>query len=311
MGDGNIQIANFCSWHSYPKIYNLGHRAVKDILDTEVNIEEKIDGSQFSFGLDFEGELHVRSKGAIMYLDAPEKMFTKAVETVKNLKGMLHPGWTYRGEYLAKPKHNVLCYNRVPDDNIIIFDINDGEESYLQYEDKYTEAKRLGLECVPCLYHGLVKEASEIRTLLETQSVLGGQKIEGVVIKPTLYNVFGLDKKVLMAKFVSEAFKEIHHGEWKNENPTTNDIIEQISQDLRTPARWNKAIQHLREQGKIEDSPRDIGVIIKEIQHDVIDECADEIKERLYNYASKHILRKVTSGFPEWYKEELLKKQFE
>ena len=33
----------------YPKIYNLGNVALKNLLDGEVIVEEKVDGSQFSF----------------------------------------------------------------------------------------------------------------------------------------------------------------------------------------------------------------------------------------------------------------------
>jgi len=39
------------SWGHYCQIYNLGHRAIADLLRGPVIIEEKIDGSQFSFGL--------------------------------------------------------------------------------------------------------------------------------------------------------------------------------------------------------------------------------------------------------------------
>ncbi len=34
------------SWHSYPSIYALGHRAVKEILTTPVLVQEKMDISQ-------------------------------------------------------------------------------------------------------------------------------------------------------------------------------------------------------------------------------------------------------------------------
>jgi hypothetical protein len=113
------------SWHSYPSIYNFGHKAICDLLKHDVLVEEKVDGSQFSFGV-FKtvGEddpditapvmLRVRSKGAVMHPDAPEKMFTKAVESVKEREHLLTLGWTYRGEYLQKPKHNALAYDRVP-----------------------------------------------------------------------------------------------------------------------------------------------------------------------------------------------------
>jgi len=36
---------------SYPKVLALGHRYIKDILDGEHIVEEKLDGSQISFGL--------------------------------------------------------------------------------------------------------------------------------------------------------------------------------------------------------------------------------------------------------------------
>ncbi len=38
-------------WHSYGKIYALGHRALRHLTDSEVLVEKKIDRSQFSFGL--------------------------------------------------------------------------------------------------------------------------------------------------------------------------------------------------------------------------------------------------------------------
>lgn len=299
------------SWGSYPSIYNLGHRAIADLFTVAVNVEEKIDGSQFSFGVTEDGELKIRSKGCQMLPDAPEKMFTLGVETAKQLAPMLHPGWTYRGEFLAKPKHNTLAYSRVPDGHVIIFDINTSEETYLAYADKVAEASRLGLECVALLASGMIESAADLRELLDRESTLGGQKIEGMVVKPRDYNLFGVDKKVLMGKFVSEAFKEIHGGEWRKENPTPTDIIDQIALDLKTPARWNKAIQHLAEAGKIDGSVRDIGALIKEVSSDIEKECADEIKDRLFRFAWPHIRRKVTAGLPEWYKDQLLRQQFE
>ena len=293
------------SWHSYPSIFALGHRYLKHLFDDPVLVEEKIDGSQFSFGR-FNGELRIKSKGKEMLVDAPEKMFQKAVDTVKELN--LHDGWTYRGEYLSKPKHNALAYDRVPKGNVIIFDINNAEESYLSYEDKQAESNRIGLETVPIIYQGNEVTQELIKTWLETTSILGGQKIEGVVIKN--YKQFGKDKKVLMGKFVSEAFKEVHKSEWKEANPGQGDIIQRIIYMLKTPARWNKAVQHLQESGQLENSPKDIGKLINEIKTDIIKECEGEISETLYHWAIGNILRGVVSGAPEWYKEKLMEEQF-
>lgn len=299
------------SWHSYPSIYNIGHRAIASLLTVPVNVEEKIDGSQFSFGISEEGEIRIRSKGATMLPDAPEKMFTRAVETVKSISAQLTSGWTYRTEFLAKPKHNTLCYDRAPRSHLIVFDINDGLESYLSYETKRAESERLGLEVVPLLFSGIVSDIIEFREFLNRDSVLGGQKVEGVVVKPRDYGLFGIDKKVLMGKFVSEAFKESHKLDWRESNPSNRDVLQILGSAYNTPARWAKAVQHVRERGGLTDSVRDIGPLIKEIPTDIETECADEIKEALYRWAWPHIRRMVTRGFPEWYKEELLKRQFE
>lgn len=293
------------SWHSYPSIFNLSHRAVEELLFDSVLVEEKIDGSQFSFGL-FEDGFRARSKAAMLNVIAPEKMFQRAVDVAHSLP--LHEGWTYRAEYLQKPKHNSLAYDRIPKNHLILFDINSDEEAYLNYQDKATEADRIGLEIVPHVFSGRIESAEQFRAMLDATSILGGQKIEGVVIKN--YHRFGPDKKVLMGKFVSEAFKEVHAREWKLSNPAGKDVIQTLVESLRTPARWNKAVQHLRERGLIEDSPRDIGHLIKEAQADIEKECADEIKEALFKWAFPQVRRGVTAGIAEWYKDELVKLQF-
>jgi hypothetical protein len=297
---------------SYPSIYNLGHAAIADLFSGEVIVEEKVDGSQISFGVR-DGQLALRSKGAEINVLAPEGMFALGVETAKALQGKLRDGWTYRGEYLAKPKHNILNYDRAPANHIILFDINTGPETYLSSDEKRAVAAELGLECVPQLFRGKIDNPADLRALLDSMSCLGGQKIEGVVIKPAAYDLFGRDKKCLFGKFVSEAFKETHAREWTKEHgtPGGKDIIGLLGQRLNTQARWAKARIHLEEAGKLEHSPRDIAMLIKEIPIDVAKECEDEIKKELFDWAWPQLRRMVIKGMPEWYKEELLKRQFE
>lgn len=292
---------------SYPKVYNLGHAAIADLFEESVLVEEKIDGSQFSFGV-YDGELCCRSRGIQLGLDAPEKMFIKAIETAKELFPVLNAGWTYRGEFLSKPKHNTLAYDRVPEKNIIIFDIDTGDQSYLAYEKKLAEAKRLRLECVPILYKGKVESYEKFKGLLEMGSCLGGQKIEGMVFKN--YLRFGRDGKTLMGKYVSERFKEVHRKDWKERNPGGKDIIGQLTLEYRSEVRWDKAIQHLKERGEYTGTPKDIGPLFKEVSTDVQKECGEEIAEKLFKWAWKDIGRGVTRGLPEWYKEKLAKSQF-
>jgi hypothetical protein len=302
------------SWHSYTKILALGHAGLENLFNDVVLVEEKLDGSQFSFGIftnteDPSGKtLMCRSKGAMLNLIAPESLFVQALETVTKLAPILNLGWTYRAEYFKKPKHNTLAYNRIPKDHLIIFDVNPTHEAYLPWDEKKAEADRLGLECVPRLYEGMVTDEMMFRKLLDTDSVLGGQKIEGVVIKN--YKRFGLDGKAIMGKFVSEAFKEIHGAEWKESNPKSGDIIQKLIERYRTPARWSKAVQHLKEKGQLENSPRDIGHLINETKADIEAECKDEMIEILLKWAMPNVLRGACGGIAEWYKDELVKLQF-
>lgn len=299
--------------HSYPSIYTIGHSALAGLFDGDVIIEEKLDGSQISFGLHHEtGELKMRSKSVPIVVEAPPQLFEKAVATARELAPLLKKGWTYRGEYLAKPKHNTLCYDRIPAKHIIIFDIETGPASYLDPGAKAAEAERLGLECVPCFYQGPIGSAAELRKFLGRSSVLGKASIEGIVVKPAKYDLFGRDKKVLLAKFVSEDFKEMHGRTWEAEHRETGPvgIINQLAASITTTARWHKAVQHLRDAGTLAGEPADIGKLVKEVPADIKKEAESEIKQRLWDWAWPQLLRMCIRGLPEWYKEQLLKTAF-
>lgn len=300
---------------SYGSIYALGHRAVKEIWSgDDVEITEKVDGSQISFGV-VNGELSIRSKGQQLHIGGDNNMFNIAVANIEAMAPSLVANWIYRGEYLMKPKHNTLAYDRVPTSNIILFDIErgPGTEDYLRWRERYSEGQRIGLEVVPVFltaaYPTYENNLDLIKMFLEQDSVLGGVKIEGVVVKN--YAKFGEDKKILRAKYVSAEFQEKHQKEWKKSNPTQKDIIEQLIEELKTEARWNKSVQHLKEDGKLEGSPRDIGMLIKETQNDIIKEEEEYIKETLFNHFKPQLMRGSVAGFPQWYKDKIAEGEFD
>jgi len=298
---------------SYSSIFNLGHRAIANLFSRPIIIEEKIDGSQFSFGVDESGTLHCRSKGSEINLSAPEKMFAAGVEYVQSIAARLTPGDTYRGEYLKSPHHNALTYSRIPRNHIIIFDIEAPGQNFYSPAGKAAEAARIGLECVPCFANSaVISDPNELRAYLDRESILGGCKIEGVVIKPAGYDMFNIDKKVLLAKFVSEEFKEIHNKTWDREHktPGSNDVLTLLKAKYSTVPRWQKAVQHLTESGIITGNLTDIQHLIKEIPADVERECKAQIMEDLYAWAWPQLRRGLTAGFPEWYKDQLVRKQF-
>ena len=300
----------------YSKIIALGKRATKNIFDGEVEVQEKVDGSQISFSIDEDGVVNVRSKGAKQNAEVPEanKMFEAGILAILAVKDKLTPGYTYRGEYLSKPKHNVLAYSRVPKNHIVIFDIDMGDQDYMNHVAMSEEADRLGFEAIPLLFRGKVESAEQLKSLLETESFLGGTKIEGFVVKryDILINHLGETDptgKVLMGKFVSDSFKEVHRKEWKVTSRV--DIIKSVGEGLRTEARWQKAVQHLRDDGRLTDSLKDIGPLMKEVNRDILDEEKASIMEALWKAFRKDIMRVPTQGLPDWYKNKLMESVFD
>lgn len=292
--------------HSYPNVYQLGHKLVSNVLDGYVLVQEKIDGSQISFGIDNLGDLRIRSKNKEIDIEHPDDMFRLAVEWIVKNRSNLQAGWTYRGEYMQKSKHNTLAYSRVPRNNIILFDICDGLESYLPYSRVKNVANYIGLEVVPLFAKGVFTEADILELKdewLSRESILGGTKVEGVVIKN--YNVFTAEKKVAMAKLVRDDFREQNATNWKAAKPSTADVVQKLIDTYRTEARWQKAVQHLRDSGELQGEMRDIPALMKEVSSDVLKECKDEILEQLFAYAWPKISKGITRGLPEWYKSQI------
>lgn len=296
------------SIYPFPKIFKLGHRNVKAIFDGDVEITEKVDGSQFNFGV-VNGELCMRSKGAVVYPECPDKLFAEAVEYVLSIKDLLRNGIVYHCEYLKKPRHNVLCYGRVPKNHLMCFGISKHDGTFMEVQ-REAWSLEIGVEPVPVIYRGKVDGFGFISELLNNDSVLGNTKIEGVVIKNYSQQLLigGQCIPVMSAKYVSEAFKERHGQDAKTFK--TKGRIEDFMQSFRAEPRWRKAVQHLRERGELDGSPRDIGDLMKEVHQDIVTECKDEIVDFLWKEYSKKIKRVATAGLAEWYKEQLEKENF-
>jgi len=295
---------------SFPKIFPVGSDYIQNLFKGDVEITEKIDGSQFDFGCTKEGQIVLRSKNQEMFIDKYEKMFEQAINFVidKQEELLRYPGVYFYSEFLSKPKHNVLCYKRIPQNNLILFGVLIVGMGFVnRYEEIRKWGDRIGLETVPLLYYGKVKSCEELTPLLKTKSILGNTEIEGIVIKN--YNeLITLGNKIYptFGKYVREDFKERLNRTWT----TGKDKVQIFIDSFRTEARWDKAIQHLRDSGKLADEPKDIGILLKEIERDLLEEEELNIKNGLYKLFKDQILRRARAGFPEYYKKKLLEKAF-
>lgn len=296
--------------NSFPKIFPIGSDYIQNLFKGEVEITEKVDGSQFDFGCTPDGQIVLRSKGQELYLDKYEKMFGLAVNFVidKQEEILKYPGTYFYGEFLSKPKHNILCYDRTPVNHIILFGVSvEGTGFVNDYREIKEWGKNLDLEVVPLLYRGEVNNYEELKPLLKTKSLLGDIEVEGVVIK-NYKELISLGNKIYptFGKYVREDFKEKLNKEWT----TGKDKVQMFIDSFRTEARWDKSIQHLRESGKLLNEPKDIGILLKEIERDLIEEEEINIKNGLYKLFKDQILRKARAGFPEYYKQKLLERSF-
>ncbi len=295
---------------TYPKIFHLGAPEIRDnLFKGGVEVTEKIDGSQIGFGLLSDGKLCIRSKGTVIYNDnylrQPDSLFKAAVEYIISIKDKLHAETSYYGEVVSTNKHNTLKYNSIPNNYVCIYGIQ-SKGYWVEDHDILTlESDKLGFSTVPLLYRGIITGKEQVDEFLQTESFYGGTKIEGVVIKNYGQTAISAYSSMCFGKYVSEAFKEANHAGW-SQKPSS---IEQFYASFTNKARWEKTLQHLRDDGKLSDSPKDIGLIIETTLNDFVTEEKEHLKEQLYGLYLRQVKQYVVKGLPEFYKARLAEKQ--
>lgn len=292
--------------HSFPKIFAVGSSYIRDLLDGgDVEVTEKVDGSQFAFGK-IDGTVHMRSKGQLIYPGSQNKMFDLAVAQVDRMARDLPPDTIFYCEYLQKPKHNVLAYSRAPKNNLVLWGaaLDKGEYFTRDYGFIRAWGEQLDIDVVPLLHRGKV-DAPTLQRFLEQESFLGGQLMEGVVVKDysRQWLIGGQPMPLMAGKLVRESFKEVHRAAGNPSSPKAS--WDSFKESYRTEARWEKAIQHLRDNGALKGAPEDIGPLLREVRRDIIEEQRAEIQAFLWREFGEELLRKSVAGLPEWYKQRL------
>jgi hypothetical protein len=299
----------------YGKIWAFGHQLTRQsVVGRRCIVEEKVDGSQLSAMVTDDGTLLVRSKGADIHLGAVPNLFAPSVAHLVECHhdGRLVPGHVYRFEALCKPRHNTLTYGRAPRGNMVLLDVDmaAGFQQYAAPELRAGVAERLQVDCVPVLADEVIVVSDQLTAHLNREAFLGGCLIEGVVVKPVEPDFYQVDGKRIIAKYVSEAFKETHRKSWQPDTVQRADLVTRIVECVSTPVRWEKAVQHMREDGVLQSTPADIGGLMRKVQEDVETESIDEIKEMLWQAYRKEVIRQSGKAVPQWYKERLLKSAF-
>lgn len=287
---------------NYGKVRPIYHKDVAHLFDAPVVVQEKVDGSQFCFGI-FDGQLRCYSRNRELDLDTPNDMFERAVAYVRSIQDRLQPGSMYFCEYLMRPRHNVLKYDRTPKNNLVLFD-KLKQFPVLAWADSaelWIDAMHLDIDMIPVLDASVsITSANELNCYLNMDSYLGGCKVEGIVCKR--YPPTGM----IRAKYVSALFKEIKGDRCAPKTKGDGvDIIEDVAACLATDARFEKVLQHVQESGHLGGVPEDIPRLIKELGKDLGEEGMDYAVERLRAWGWKQIQKAVIKKLPAWYLAKL------
>ncbi len=275
---------------SFGKVHPIWHRDNADLLDGFCYVQEKVDGSQFSFCMT-DGTVRFASRSREIPTD-DEGMFKAGCDAIREIRELLVDGWTYHGEYLSKPKHNILCYDRVPLKHVALWGVRDPQGELWSVQELAPAAAVLGMEAVPILLHGSGLTADRLGGLMDRTSFLGGSTIEGVVVK----------REQLAGKLVSDRFKEFKKSKAsvrKADNPVAACVA-----SVATEARFHKIVQHMKEEGSWSGDYSDIPWLCRELQKDVFEECEDQMKDIVWKSVERRVRKMLPGKLVPWYKKE-------
>ena len=183
----------------------------------------------------------------------------------------------------------------------MLFDAHRLDGSYMSYVSLLSSAQQLGLEVVPQLALGIFNLDS-LAPYLEVESFLGG-KVEGVVVKrfrswehPAIPH----------GKLVRADFKETRAR--KSHSPSKGDLKEdlrEVALQFSSPRRWEKAVERLRDEGRLEGGPEDIGPLMGVVARDLVVECEEGMIHAVWKMMRKPLMRAATQPIAEWYQKRL------
>lgn len=263
----------------YDKIKRLGHAendSIFDYPDDELMISEKMDGSNARFMVE-DNEIVFGSRN-VNNLDRDNKQFKKFINYIlDNIKPeQLDPDYIYVGEFMVS---HTLQYDWDNIPTFIGFDILVKETGKpINWKTSKRLFEELGLEFVPVLWEGTVREYEEVE-LPEYESKYRDGKPEGVVIKNySRVNMYG---RPLFAKVVHEHFQE-KKSTYQPKNAVSKNTSRVVSEYV-TKARIRKIINKMVvEEGK-ELSRSLMNSLIHRVINDTLQEEIVDIKN------NKHI----------------------
>lgn len=270
---------------SYPKIRHTDLVKLAE-MDHVGNfyIQEKVDGSQFSF-YKIDGRLHYHTKNTeLSSCDINNKQFGKTISEINSRIDLVKPHHIYRGEALRGRKQNKLCYDNEPLGNFVLFDIE--TVSGNRYDSLSQEVVSTHAEYLNVAYPGytIIENIQYFEDVKPEKSFLGGP-LEGYVIKSYDWN------QLSAWKIVNKEFEESVKPLKKHTN-----IINDLQERYSCTGRFEKVISTMKNRG-VELNSSTFGQHLKELFTDFDVEYSTEAKEIVWKWAKRKFLDKLSKDF--------------
>lgn len=298
-----------------PKVQRVDR--VPGLFDGDVVVMEKVDGSQFRIKLTPDG-WDCGSKSVNGKDNIDKSMFDIAIKEAERIWNIYtSTEWVDKYgamylycEYLRHMKHNTLEYSRVPENHLYLFNVMvDCPGGFKPLDPRYTgtlrDIARVFEIDPPNILHTGKASVDLLDRLLETESYLGGCKVEGVVVynySRTYTNIPQWIGFPLMGKYVRPEFTELNNENWsKIKKP----VVERVIEKYITPQRFEKVIAHLKEQGLIEGHMRDMKYIYDEFFADLYNEEECTLMFEIYNAVMSQVEHRAKKILTKWYTDRL------
>lgn len=269
----------------YDKIKRLGHDQNKNILenpDDQIIVKEKLDGANFRWAFNEDGEPVFGSKnveytkdGEPIYdaekYDKLDDRFTDAIQHVRDkvedIDGKNYRGYTFFGENMVS--HSLeYRWEEVP--QVIGFDVYDHKnEEWLLTPFAYDLFDELGIETAPILMSTTAEEFKKKHKENEDgfpipESQYRDGKGEGIVIINETESEPDLHGFNYRAKLVADEFVEKRkEATGANQNREAVSDTEKLVSKFCTDGRIRKHIEKLQDRG------RDLGMELMENEDDI------------------------------------------
>lgn len=214
-------------WRKYQHIERLGTDEVEGILNGDVYVFSKLDGTNCGVMLDKEGNVKVNSRNRVLSLDFDNAGSYAYVLGNEKFKKYLekHPTHYLYGEFLVP--HTIRHYKDEAWNKLYIFDVveyNGGVPHYLSYEEYVPLLEEFNIEYIPLIKKLTNPSVEDIMNLQDSCTFLTKENkaAEGIVIKR--YDFVNKYGRTTWAKVVRNEHKVVH----KPKKPVSVDSIEHL-----------------------------------------------------------------------------------